>query len=94
MFFSVKELLGLPGMPGTLPGLRAAMNKRAGDSVELVRKREGSKAMEYHISCLPQDVQEVMRKRHYSSLLTSEGCALDKAISKPQNLHASRRSLR
>ncbi|MBN1085914.1 transposase [Erwinia aphidicola] len=84
MFFSVKELLGLPGMPGTLPGLRAAMNKRAGDSVELVRKREGSKAMEYHISCLPQDVQEVMRKRHYSSLLTSEGCALDKAISKPQ----------
>ncbi|MCP1065734.1 hypothetical protein M5G07_10620 [Serratia symbiotica] len=45
----------MPGLPGTAQGLRLALKKRAGTAPDLVRKREGSKAFEYHIDCLPAD---------------------------------------
>ncbi|MGJ3444071.1 DNA-binding protein [Enterobacter sp. PTB] len=53
MFLSVNEMIGLPGVPGTAQGVRHLLNKAAGDMVELKRKREGTKAFEYHIDCLP-----------------------------------------
>ncbi|NTZ40693.1 transposase [Enterobacter sp. JMULE2] len=69
MFFVVKELVGLPGMPKTEKGIRESLAKRTGSVSELVRKREGTKAFEYHIDALPAETQEVLRKRHYESLM-------------------------
>lgn len=74
MFLSVNELVGLSGLPGTVQGVRYVLNKSAGDSSELKRKREGSKAFEYHIDCLPAEAREVVRQRHYASVLEQSGC--------------------
>ncbi|WP_411753104.1 DNA-binding protein [Serratia sp. (in: enterobacteria)] len=74
MFFVAKELVGLPGMPATAKGIREAMSKLAGNSPELARKREGTKAFEYHLDCLPAEAREVVRQRHYKSVLEQSGC--------------------
>ncbi|EPP1148541.1 DNA-binding protein, partial [Yersinia enterocolitica] len=85
MFLSVNELIGLPGMPGTAPGVRAALNKRAGSSLELKRKRAGTKAFEYHIDCLTEQQQEVIRERHLNSLLATEKKAVKTAVKSDLN---------
>lgn len=78
MFITVNELVGLPGLPGTQQGIRYAMNKLAANSPELMRKRSGTKAIEYHIDCLPADARDVIRQRHYQSVLEqSVGQAVD-----------------
>lgn len=69
MFLTINELVGLPGMPGTVQGCRMALKKRISERPELVRKREGSKANEYHIDALPVDTQDAARDRHYNQLL-------------------------
>lgn len=80
MFLSVNELIGLPGMPGTAPGVRAALNKRAGNSLDLKRKRAGTKAFEYHIDCLTAQQQEIIHERHLNSLLTAEKKAVKTTV--------------
>lgn len=70
MFFVAKELIGVPGLPKTAKGIREALSRFSGDSKELVRKRNGSKAFEYHIDCLPQNAQEVLRTRQIKELMT------------------------
>ncbi|WP_316045809.1 DNA-binding protein, partial [Serratia ficaria] len=72
MFLSVNELIGLPGMPGTAPGVRAALNKRAGTSSDMKQKRAGTKAFEYHIDCLPAETQEAVREKHFHSILKAD----------------------
>ncbi len=52
MFLSANDIVGLPGMPGTVQRGRYVLNKAAGDVDTLKRKREGTKAFEYHIDCL------------------------------------------
>ncbi|HBK4660133.1 TPA: transposase, partial [Serratia marcescens] len=74
MFLSVNELIGLPGLPGTAQGLRLALKKRADNSPDLVRKRQGSKAFEYHIDCLPEAARAAATERHYKSVLEQSGC--------------------
>lgn len=69
MFVTVNELIGLPGLPGTAQGLRYTLNKLAANLPELMRRREGTKAFEYHIDCLPAKAQEVVRQRHFSAVL-------------------------
>lgn len=73
MFLSVNELLGLPGLPGTAQGVRHLLNKCAGDMAEMKRKREGTKAFEYHVDCLPAEAREVVLQRHYQSVLARSG---------------------
>lgn len=63
MFITVGELVGVPGLPGTSAGIRYAMNKRANELPELVRKRKGTKAFEYHIDCLPPEAREFVLSR-------------------------------
>ncbi|SQC93455.1 Mu DNA-binding domain [Cedecea neteri] len=69
MFVVVKDLLGLPGLPATTKGIREALERASGDSPVLVRKREGSKAFEYHVDCLPAAVREVVLGRHAEAVL-------------------------
>lgn len=72
MFFTVNELAGLPGLPGTLPGIRMAMNKRAAGFPERVRKRAGTKAFEYHVDCLPDAAREVVMQRQINKVLEQQ----------------------
>lgn len=91
IWLTAKESVGLPGLPGMEHNIRNALNKRAGNSPELRRRREGSKAYEYHVDCLPAEAQEVIRKRHYQELMaqvaTAEPVATPapKATIKPRN---------
>ncbi|HGU0788241.1 TPA: DNA-binding protein, partial [Escherichia coli] len=63
MFYSANELAGLPGLPGTVQGVRWTLNRITEAHPEWKRKREGTKAFEYHIDCLPTEAQKVLRKR-------------------------------
>lgn len=74
MFVTVNELVGLPELPGTLQGLRFALNKRAAGSPDLIRKRSGTKAFEYHVDCLPEKAREIVKQRHYSKVLEQADC--------------------
>ncbi|MCX9039353.1 Mu transposase C-terminal domain-containing protein [Citrobacter portucalensis] len=74
MFFSAKELTGTPGLPITEKGIRQALNRFSSGSKELVRKRLGSKAFEYHIDCLPEQVREVVKERHYREAMKHSVC--------------------
>lgn len=58
MFLTANELVGIPGLPGTVQGIRNRLNKLSGDHPELIRKRTGTKAFEYHIDCLPEAAQD------------------------------------
>ena len=71
MFVSVNELVGLPGMPGSAQGVRYAIKKLA-SSEHLRRKRAGTKAIEYHIDCLPEITQKALRERYVEQLVAKE----------------------
>lgn len=83
MYLTANELIGLPELPGTVQGIRLALKKRTGKHPEFVRKREGTKAFEYHIDCLPETAQEVIKQRHFNAVLEQKKTdnALEKAVS-------------
>lgn len=65
MFVVAKELVGAPGLPKTVKGIREALARYSAGAEDKVRKRAGGKAFEYHISVLPPEVR--------AELLTSKG---------------------
>lgn len=69
MFLTINEVVGLPGMPGTVQGCRKAIKKRTDGNQGLVRNREGTRAQEYHIDVLPLETQEAVRERHYQAIM-------------------------
>lgn len=74
MFFVAKELVGTPGLPVTEKGVREALSRFASGNTELVRRREGTKAFEYHIDCLPDVAREVVKQRLMKQVIeSSEG---------------------
>ncbi|HFQ7486671.1 TPA: DDE-type integrase/transposase/recombinase, partial [Klebsiella pneumoniae] len=81
MFVTVNELIGIPGLPSTVQGLRLTLNKRASGSPELVRKREGSKAFEYHVDCLPEEARRTFMERHYRQLLNNRDNGKERPVS-------------
>ncbi|HIH9672245.1 TPA: Mu transposase C-terminal domain-containing protein [Klebsiella pneumoniae] len=76
MFATVNELAGLPGLPGTPQGIRAMMGKLVKQNQTLVRKRQGSKAFEYHIDSLPLVAQKALRDRQVKELMNNQDAAL------------------
>ncbi|SLM63982.1 Phage transposase [Dickeya aquatica] len=52
--------------------IRSRLDKRAGSNAELRRRREGSKAFEYHVDCLPDIARDTVLQRHYNTLLQQQ----------------------
>lgn len=75
MFVTVNELMGLPGLPGTVQGLRFTLNKLAGNVPAMMRRREGTKAFEYHVDCLPEQAREIVKAKAARQLLSDAGDA-------------------
>lgn len=71
MFVVAKELVGVPGMPVTTKGIRQALERAANGSTALCRKRQGTKAFEYHIDVLPAEAQAFVRSRHLQALMAT-----------------------
>ena len=49
MFVVAKDLVGIPGLPATTKGVREALFRLSSGHPDFVRKREGTKAFEYHV---------------------------------------------
>lgn len=62
-WFSANELAGVAGMPTTPRRTRDALERLVQVNPELSRKREGSKAFEYHFSCLPAHTRVAVLKK-------------------------------
>lgn len=69
MWVTAKECVGLPGLPAMEHNIRNRLTKLAGDNVGWLRRREGTKAIEYHINCLPKAAQEIVLERHFKKLM-------------------------
>lgn len=63
MWLVASELAGVAGMPGSDRNVREQLKRLAADKAELARKRQGTKAFEYHISLLPMVTQAALYKR-------------------------------
>ncbi|HEG4440057.1 TPA: Mu transposase C-terminal domain-containing protein [Vibrio cholerae] len=66
MYFTAKELAGVAGMPNLERNCLTKLNKfmeQEGIEPSLKRRREGSKASEYHISILPVVTQTALYKK-------------------------------
>lgn len=74
IWLTAKECVSLPGLPLMEHNIRNRLNKAAGECENLRRRREGTKAFEYHIDCLPAEAREIVRQRHYKSSLEQSGC--------------------
>lgn len=85
MFVVVKELLGVPGLPVTQKGIREALKRYVATAPECVRKRQGTKAFEYHIDCLPVAIREQVRQRHYAAILAQSGGTLADVVENSNN---------
>ncbi|PHM47453.1 hypothetical protein [Xenorhabdus miraniensis] len=46
-----------------------ALNRLTGAHPEFVRQRQGSKAMEYHIDCLPDAAPDAVRRQYFAAVL-------------------------
>ena len=55
-WYTSQELAGLPGLPGSVPGIR----KLAARLEWECRKRAASKAVEYPFACLPVETQAAL----------------------------------
>ncbi|WP_336879806.1 DNA-binding protein, partial [Providencia rettgeri] len=69
-------------IPSTAKGIRQNLDKVA-NGTSLKRKREGTNAFEYHIDCLPEAAQEVIKQRHFNAVLEQKKTdnALEKTVS-------------
>ncbi|HCS1660148.1 TPA: transposase, partial [Shigella flexneri] len=64
--------LGVPGMPATTKGIRQALQRFSRDLGDVSRRREGTKAIEYHIDCLPEITRKALRERYVEQLVATE----------------------
>lgn len=62
-YYTAAELEGLEGLPGTERGRKKALERMAAES----RKRQGSKAIEYAFSSLPQVTQDALLEKSLST---------------------------
>ncbi|MFZ4221011.1 DNA-binding protein, partial [Enterobacter ludwigii] len=63
VWLTAKECASLPGMPGREHNVRNKLDKYAGGNTEYRRRREGTKAFEYHIDCLPDVARAAVQSR-------------------------------
>ncbi|EJX3112734.1 transposase, partial [Salmonella enterica] len=72
MWVTAKECLGLGGLPTRDQNVRARLDSAVKGNPEWRRKREGTKAFEYHIDCLPPETREVLIERQAKQLVNVE----------------------
>ncbi|ECG8634012.1 transposase, partial [Salmonella enterica subsp. salamae] len=69
MWVTAKECVGLPDLPAMEHNIRHRLTKAASGNVEWLRRREGTKAIEFKIDCLPYSAQQVLRERYVAQLM-------------------------
>ncbi|EAY8205372.1 DDE-type integrase/transposase/recombinase [Salmonella enterica] len=72
MWVTAKECVGLPDLPAMEHNIRHRLTKAASGNVEWLRRREGTKAIEFKIDCLPYSAQQVLRERYVAQLMEAK----------------------
>ncbi|EDT4389763.1 transposase [Salmonella enterica] len=72
MWVTAKECVGLPDLPAMEHNIRHRLTKAASGNTEWLRRREGTKAIEFKIDCLPCAAQQVLRERYVAQLMENE----------------------
>lgn len=72
MWVTAKECVGLPDLPAMEHNIRHRLTKAASGNTEWLRRREGTKAIEFKIDCLPYAAQQVLRERYVAQLMENE----------------------
>lgn len=72
MWVTAKECVGLPDLPAMEHNIRHRLTKAASGNVEWLRRREGTKAIEFKIDCLPYSAQQALRERYVARLMEAE----------------------
>lgn len=72
VWVTVKECLNVAGLPTSEPAVRCKLEKLTGGNQSLVRKRAGTKAVEFNICALPVEVRAELLKRR-NQVETSHG---------------------
>lgn len=62
MYVTAKEITGFPGLPTREHNVRNRLNSLAKESQK--RKRQGTKAFEYHIDCLPDETRMALLQQY------------------------------
>lgn len=83
IWLTAKECVGLPDFPTRVQNIRSRLDKYSGENENLRRRRTGTKAFEYHVDCLPEAAQEVIKQRHFNAVLEQKKTdnALEKTVS-------------
>lgn len=82
MYVTANDIVGLPDFPGTIQGARKALRVWANKSGGMKRTRAGSRTIEYHIDCLPEQAREVVKRRLFNQVVASaEHCQADARVS-------------
>lgn len=76
IWVTAQECVGLPGLPSMVHNIRNNLDKASGSYDELKRRRDGSKAFEYHVDCLPMEAQEVIKLRFYAQALETQATVI------------------
>ncbi|WP_438360518.1 Mu transposase C-terminal domain-containing protein [Leminorella grimontii] len=71
MWLTAKECVALPGLPSMEHNIRHRLDKVVGGAKELRRRRDGTKAFEYHIDTLPLEAKEIAIQRHLQALMAT-----------------------
>lgn len=75
-WYTSQELAGLPGLPGSVPGIR----KLAARLEWECRKRAASKAVEYPFACLPAETQAALMAKSVSETLPAVVATPEQAV--------------
>lgn len=78
-WYTSQELAGLPGLPGSVPGIRKLALRLEWES----RKRAASKAVEYPFASLPPETQSALMARSVSEAAPVVPAAPDQAVAVP-----------
>lgn len=78
-WYTTQELAGLPGLPGTVPGVRKVAVRLEWEC----RKRLASKAIEYPFTCLPPETQSALLAKAVSEVEAPKESVSSALIEKP-----------
>ncbi|EGM7164875.1 DDE-type integrase/transposase/recombinase [Salmonella enterica subsp. enterica serovar Pomona] len=82
MWVTAKECAGVKGFPSAEKNIRIRLERATEQNPEWRRKREGTKAFEYHIDCLPEQAREIVKRRLFNQVVASaEHCQADARVS-------------
>lgn len=75
-WYTSQELAGLPGLPGSVPGIR----KLAARLEWECRKRAASKAVEYPFACLPAETQAALMAKSVAEVIPAVAVEPEQAV--------------